>query len=120
VSVSNWVAITGGVWTGGGTLKGVSCVDHEAVVDPSLHDVTITAAATTAAPTTTAIFCDLAAMRATAAYDLLSSLPPTAPGPQPRRVRVRSHKTLTLPPPGVFRAMSPRRTYGGADGVVCN
>lgn len=102
VSVSNWVTVTGGVWTGGGTLKGVSCVDHEAVVDPSLHDVTITGGCDDSGANDHAIFCDLAAMRATAAYDLLSSLPPTAPGLDLGEVRVRAHKTLTLPPPGVF------------------
>ena len=105
LSVTNGVQVSGGVWTGGGSLSGVACVSNTPVPAPLLQNVRITGNCDDSGSNDLEIFCELAAMRATSAYQLLAPptpLPASAPGVDLGKVRVTGRAPLVLPPPGVF------------------
>ena len=114
-----------GLWTAGGSLSGVACINGTPV--PTRLGVRITGSCDTDDFNDYINFCDIAARRATTAYQMLASL---SPDRDYGNLEVSSYRRLELPRPGDFPGdvFPPHRTVihmsslhlGGAAKLVLN
>ena len=90
--------VDGGLWTGGGTIKGATCVNNVPI--PNRHSsATFSGSCEDQGSNDYLIFCDIAALHAAAAYQTLAGLVPFA---DLGAVRIGRGQTRDLPDPGLF------------------
>jgi hypothetical protein len=95
------VTLDGGIFSGGGSLEGVECVNHIPEVDPRLSHVIITGDCDTSGANDGIDFCEQAAEAATAATQFLTGLP-VDQSHDYGDVSIPRGQTLELPAVGAF------------------
>jgi hypothetical protein len=90
--------VDGGLWTGGGTIKGATCVNN-VPIPHRYSSATFSGSCEDQGSNDHVIFCDIAALRAAAAYQTLAGLVPVA---DLGAVRIGRGQTRDLPDPGLF------------------
>jgi hypothetical protein len=90
--------VNGGLWTGGGAIRGATCIDNVPIPDPG-NGSTISGSCEDQGSNDHLIFCDIAVQHATAAYQTLAALTPVA---DLGAVHIGRGQTRDLPDPGLF------------------